>query len=158
MGLWGLNSLWAWIDTNTSNLILKPTYPHVYDLLRFSLQWQHLIWAPWRYFSDCCTLVIQPLRPLIANSVSLIKVQNYSSLFKPSKHISRCPLCKKKKMLWADWVFSIFKAYCLYFCVVPLACEISSQYLYWVFPQVSVSVCKSRVNIYIKLVKGVILF
>lgn len=49
-----------------------------------------------------CTLVNQLLRPLIANSVTLIKVHNYSSLFKLSKRISgwspSCIYIKKEKV------------------------------------------------------------
>lgn len=37
--------------------------------------------------SNCFSLASRPLRPLIANSVSLIKVQKYRSLFKPAEHI-----------------------------------------------------------------------
>ena len=52
------------------------------DLLRFSLQFQHLIWARWGSFSNCCSLVRRALRLLMANSVDLIRVQkNYSGLF-----------------------------------------------------------------------------
>ena len=86
------------LHTNTCNLIFKHTVrSHMFMIYSdLASSDNTLSELHGDIFSDCCTIVIQPLRPLIANSVSLIKVQNYSSLFKPSKHICGYPLCKKK--------------------------------------------------------------